>query len=153
DLTDELAVEVESLVLVHRDGKRRLCGLSGACVRQVHGNGLGHDVAGRDHQDDEQDQHHVHQRGDVDARDHVVLIFLSGCHETHSAPDAAYKCASTSRPSALARDRRTRIMRWKKLKAATAGSATSRPIAVAISASPISAISPELSRPAEASSC
>ncbi|EAU65018.1 hypothetical protein STIAU_5972 [Stigmatella aurantiaca DW4/3-1] len=75
------AVEEELPVLVehHVDQPlHRLAAVGGP--GQVHLHRLAHDEVGRHHEDDEQHQHHVHQRRDVDAGDLLVIVLRAARH-------------------------------------------------------------------------
>ncbi|EAU67829.1 hypothetical protein STIAU_3089 [Stigmatella aurantiaca DW4/3-1] len=75
------AVEEELPVLVehHVDQPlHRLTTVGGP--GQVHLHRLAHDEVGRHHEDDEQHQHHVHQRRDVDAGDFLVVVLRAAGH-------------------------------------------------------------------------
>src|SRR5690606_3540969 len=105
----------------------------------------------RDHEDDQQHQHHIDQRRDVDFGHRAGV---TACTEGHirtptclwtadqrcdgSSPTrepvakkSCRSCANVSKRLLV-----TRLMRVKKLNAITAGMATNRPNAVMISASP-----------------
>src|SRR5262249_45358558 len=116
------------------------------CARQLNLDRVPHDVAGGDHEDDQQDQADIDERRDVDAGDRLVALLNGLCRAWLSsrwgglAGCAGDTPAAIALRGALARPPARRTSRWKKLKASTAGMATNRPTAVATSASLMPAI-------------
>src|SRR5262249_47706710 len=122
-------------------------------ARQLHLDGVPHDVAGGDHEDDQEDQADIDQRRDVDAGDRLVALLKGLRHGYLPSPLERLVRSARDSPGAiaflsgLARPTERRTSRWKKLKPSTAGMATNRPTAVATSASlmpPITACAPPL---------
>src|ERR1700754_268297 len=116
-------------------------------LRQIDLDLMGHQRC-RDHEDDQQNQHHVDERRDVDFRHRTATVapaahshgsvphFLAatGALPSTRAPVAKKSCRSCANSSNWAYVRR--LERMKKLYASTAGIAVNRPNAVMIRASP-----------------
>src|SRR5215217_4566278 len=81
-LAHRCTVEVELALLVEHHVDEPLHRL--AAVRragQVHFHRLADDEVRRHHEDDEQHQHDVHQRGDIDASDFLVVLLRASSHD------------------------------------------------------------------------
>src|SRR5262249_33966498 len=136
-------VEEQRAVGLERDRKRgrwQRGALRGA--RQLDLDRLARDQVRGEHEDDQQHEHDVDQRRDVDLGDDAAPADRAARHHRPSwglaAPAAscgALRCAITSRDVASARAAWVSTWRISTLYIATDGSATSRPMPVATSAS------------------
>src|SRR5205085_5920734 len=142
-VVDGNAVEERLAFARHQQRERLLHGLAAVRrPRQLHLDGLLHDVAGGHHEDDQEHERDVHQRRDVDPGDPLVLVVRSGGRH-HLLPFRRCSPDAMALPSALERPITRLSSRWKMLNASTAGMATNSPTAVATSASEMPAITNE----------